>query len=439
MVWQDAAIDGQGLGIAGLRLADAGSTTAGSPFRVNEGVAGDQENPAVAALPDGGAFCVWQGGVQGFQRILGRVLTADGAFATPDLAVSQGNGEHQIDPVLAVLADGSVVVAWSSYRQDGGYGYDVFARRFASQGEPLGNEVRVNATFGLGRRSAALAALPAGGFVVAWISERQTGVRNNVDSRGRPVANAGAPLFAVNVVARTFDATGEPIGPEREVSEPGAVAANPCLAALPDGRVLAAWTRRAPASDAAKFDVACRTIGALGDVETPERLVNASTYGDQYRPRLAISAHGVLAVWTSMGQDGSWEGVFGRWINEAGEPVGDDIRINSQTGGGQVLPAVATGPDSGLLVAWSSNLPRTGFELFAQRLAPLLLKVRAGAPGRLDLQWPTVAGGVYQVEMSRDGKTWVDVAAPRAATGSQAEFQAAASGQMVLYRVRRVR
>src|ERR1041385_8810163 len=65
-VWQDNGIDGKGLGIAARRL-DANLSPAGSVFRVNQTVAGDQEKPSVALLSGGGAAVAWQGGRLGFQ------------------------------------------------------------------------------------------------------------------------------------------------------------------------------------------------------------------------------------------------------------------------------------------------------------------------------------------------------------------------------------
>ena len=114
LVWQDAAIDGAGLGIAGTRLSEDGVSPVGSVFRVNAQTAGDQENPTLAPLPDGGAFCVWQGGSQGFQKIVGRVLRADASPLAGDLAVSEGDGENQLDPAVACLSGGDVVVVWAS-------------------------------------------------------------------------------------------------------------------------------------------------------------------------------------------------------------------------------------------------------------------------------------------------------------------------------------
>ena len=265
------------------------------------------------------------------------------------------------------------------------------------------------------------------------------GVRDRADTSGRPVGGAGAPVFEITVIARAFGPDGTPWGSERAISSAELPAAHPAAATLPDGRVVVAWTRRDRSSATSRFDIAARFLDATGSPSTPEVRVNAEAYGDQYRPRLAASPYGALAVWTSMGQDSSWEGVFGRWIGSTGQPEGDDIPVNSQTGGGQILPALAAGRDSNLLVAWSSNRPRTGYELFAQRLAPLLLRARPAArSGALQLQWPTVPGAVYQLQFSKDGTRWVNAQAPRAATGATDSLDVDSAAQMVLYRVVRV-
>ncbi len=437
VLWQDAAIDGQGLGIAALRLGPDGKGV-GSPRRVNQDGLGEQENPHVTSFADGRSLCVWQGGRVGFQRIVGRVLAADGTPIGPDFALSTGDGEHQVDPVAAVLTDGSAVVAWASYRQEESSSYDVFARRVSSAGELLGDEFRLNASQGMNRRSPALAALGSGGFLGIWVQERQVGVRDNADARGRSLAGYGAPVFSVQVVARSFDGAGSPLGNEFAISESG-MAANPVLATLGDGSVFAAWTRRSPGDRQARYDVYGRMLNSFGLPANGERLLNVQVMGDQFRPRVAVTSYGVMAVWTSMGQDGSWEGVFGRWVDAAGEPSGDEIAINTQSGGGQIFPAIARGEDSSLLVAYSSNQPRTGYELFAQRLSPLLLRVRSGGPGLLRLQWQTVAGGVYQLQSSVDARGWKNIGSTRTASGESDELAVSAPGHMVLYRIVRVR
>ncbi len=118
VVWHDNATDGAGLGI-GARRIDASLSGSLSTFRVNKLTAGDQERPQVAMLRDGGAVFVWQGGTVGAQRIYARFMTASGTFRNEDQRVNAYTGNFQSEPAVAVLADGKVIVVWSSYEQDG--------------------------------------------------------------------------------------------------------------------------------------------------------------------------------------------------------------------------------------------------------------------------------------------------------------------------------
>jgi hypothetical protein len=76
----------------------------------------------------------------------------------------------QSEARVAAAADGSFVAAWSS---DGSYGTDTQgssaqARRFDSNGQPLGPEFQVN-TFTPDRQAPwAVAETPDGRFVVVW-------------------------------------------------------------------------------------------------------------------------------------------------------------------------------------------------------------------------------------------------------------------------------
>lgn len=367
IVWQDAAIDGDGLGISAMRLSNTLSPDSGGPFRVNEASAHDQENARVVLLPGGGALIVWQGGPQGFTRIFGRVLGADGTFSTSDIPISSGAGEHQLDPDVAVLKDGNVIVVWSSYRQDGSH-YDVFGRIFSPSGVAVSGEFRVNQGLGLGRRSPSVLGSPNGGFLVVWAGERIVGERDFRNAQGQRVPGAGAPIFEVALYARGFDSNGTPTTGDNRVAGQDAIAAHPALAPLPGGKVALAWSRRDPQSRSNSLDIASLVLNSSAVAEGPERIVNTFRYGDQYRPSFASTTSGALLIWSSMGQDSSWEGVYGTWLNAEGVPAGEELQLNTTVGGGQVLPTAAATPSGQILVAWSSNLPRSGLEVFGQRL-----------------------------------------------------------------------
>lgn len=378
LVWQDAATDADGLGISALALNETLSPQSAA-FRVNEIAAGDQEQARVAALQGGGAIFVWQGAHHrdGFPSVYARVLGPSGTFLTGDIQVASGSGEHQIEPSVAVLTGGQVVIVWSSFRQDSA-NYDVFGRIFSPAGVPLSDEFRVNQQIGLGRRAPTVAPDDQGGFLVAWVGERLIGERDFRDDAGRRVIGGGAPVFEIALYTRAFAPDAQPLTGDQRIAGMDAPAAHPNMVRIPGGPHLLAWTRRHPATRENGYDVAALRLGPTGQPLGSEFLLNQHQYGDQYRPRLAPVPSGVLAVWSSMGQDGSWEGVYGRWVDATSGPLGDEFLINSTTGGGQIFPAVAGDGRGRFLATWSSNLPGSGMDLFGQRL---VIEAKLPPPG----------------------------------------------------------
>jgi hypothetical protein len=81
--------------------------------------------------------------------------------------------------------------------------------------------------------------------------------------------------------------------------------------------------------------------------------VNSHLYGDQYAPRISAIGGDYLIVWTSLGQDGSREGVFGQFVHENGSLVGREVSVNTTTAGQQMQPAVASDGAEQFLVVWT--------------------------------------------------------------------------------------
>jgi hypothetical protein len=82
--------------------------------------------------------------------------------------------------------------------------------------------------------------------------------------------------------------------------------------------------------------------------------INSYLFGDQYQPRLASCANGVLAVWTSLGQDGDREGVFGRFLAGGNQVSGPEFQVNTTTISQQLDPEVEWNGVDRFLVVWSS-------------------------------------------------------------------------------------
>jgi hypothetical protein len=119
-----------------LRHFAADGTPLGDATLAHQGGGESQSAVDVVALADGGFMLAWQdaGGTLGDDSgygIAARSFDADGTPTSDVFLVNQDTAGSQVDPHLAVLADGDVAISWT----DGGGigGADVKARVFAQQ------------------------------------------------------------------------------------------------------------------------------------------------------------------------------------------------------------------------------------------------------------------------------------------------------------------
>ena len=368
VVWQDNVTDGDGWGISARRLDGTLSGTL-SPFRVNVIGAGDQENPRVALLHNGGAAFVWQGGKEGSQHIYARFLTATNTFAsTTDLVVSTFPNNFQINPALAVLTNGNVAVVWSSYDQVSSNSLlDVYCQILSTNGAKVGTNFLVNQFTSFNQRSPAVAALQNGGFVVSWVSEQERSTAPNWGSNTLSLTASQMLLPTVDIYARLYNPAGAPTTNEFLVNTDANACANPALAVATDGSFLVVWSEKNTANPTNGWDVFARTFSSTGGALIPPIIVNSYTFGDQYIPRVKAIGLDYLVTWTSLGQDGSREGVFGQFVHNNGGLVEAEFRVNTTTFGSQMQPAVASDGVSQFLLVWTSFDGQYGYDLFAQR------------------------------------------------------------------------
>ena len=81
--------------------------------------------------------------------------------------------------------------------------------------------------------------------------------------------------------------------------------------------------------------------------------VNTHTTWDQADPDVAINENDdFVVVWRSYGQDGGSNGIFGQRFDPNHNPVGDEFQVNSVFTGNQTEPAVAVDIAAGFIVTW---------------------------------------------------------------------------------------
>lgn len=412
LVWEDNRTDGFGLGISALKL-DSSLSSALSSFRVNVNGNHDQERPSVAMLKDGGAVFVWEGGQQGFQHIYARFRSAGGEWVTEDIQVNTPTNVFQLESTVATLANGNVVVAWSSFNQVAANSLrDVYFQIFTPTGVKVGEETRVNQVNTYNQRSAAVAPLSDGRFVVTWVTEQQRSAFNlNFNNTGG-AAPGQTGSASVDVNARLFNASGSAVGGEFLVNTDLNVCANPSVASSSDGGFAVAWMRKDLQVATNSWDIFVRPFSGSGIGGVAQR-VNNWVHGDQLAPRLSAMGTDYLLVWTSMGQDGSREGVYGQFLRGDGTLLGGEFRINSTAISQQLHPAVASDGVAQFLTVWTSYVGGNGsFDLQAQRYfntsAPL---PPPGAPlvnvlssNSLHVTWAPVQGfSLAHYEVFADG------------------------------------
>lgn len=420
VVWQDNRTDGNGWGISAERLDSTFNGTLSS-FRVNAQGTNDQENARVALLKNGGAAFVWQGGARGKQHIFARFLTPTNTWlTTTDLVVSTFTNTFQITPALTVLNNSNVVVVWSSYSQAGSKSLlDVYGSILSPTGLVLSNAFLINQFTNYNQRSPAVAALATGGFVVTWVSEQQ---RTQLSATGSQLAVASS-IFSpsVDIYARLYRSNGLAQAGEFLVNSNLTACANPSIAAATDGSFMVAWSQHDPLIATNGWDVFARPYSSAG-VGGPVVQVNQQAYGDQYAPKMKAIGLDYLVVFTSLGEDGSREGVFGQFVHANGALIGGEFQVNTTWVGQQMQPAVAADGAAWFEVVWTSySGPTPGFELNAQRYAnvsailqpmgtpfvyaPFNLVSNKYVP-QLKVSWPPVLGiSVTNYEVFLDGST----------------------------------
>lgn len=400
VVWQDNATDGDGWGVSARRVDGTLSGTL-SPFRVNVQGTNDQENARVALLKNGGAVFVWQGGKDSAQHIFGRFLTPTNTFlTTTDLVVSTyiNSKSFQINPAVAVLNNSNVVIVWSSFNQAGSNSLqDVYAKILSPAGVTVSNQFLVNQFTNYNQRTPAVAALKGGGFVVAWVSEQQIAASSNINqTNGTSSEQISRP--GVDIYTRLYQSTGAPAGGEFLADLGNNPCANPNVAAASDGGFMVAWSGRDMAFVTNGWDVYARSFSSTG-IGGPMVRLNANLYGNQYGPHLSAIGLDYLAVWTSLKQDGSREGVFGRFVHSDGSLVSGELRMNTTTTSQQMQPVVASDGVSQFIAVWTSYMggPES-FDLFAQRYANVSSILQPMSAPFVYAPF-TLSNGVYQPQL----------------------------------------
>jgi large repetitive protein len=311
---------------------------------------------------------------------------------------------NQDDPAITVLADGSYVVVWTSYTQDGETSYGVYAQHFSASGLPIGPEFRVNSTTSGNQSAASITALSDGGFVVTWTDSAKDG-------------------SAEGIYAQRYDSSGVAQGSEFLVNTYTNSTQNQSSVAAYTGGFIVTWTSFGNPGDVSSYGVYAQRYNNDGTLNGGEFRVNTTTTGYQYESDVAANSDGsFVVVWRSDGQDGSSAGVYAQRYDNSGTAAGSEFKVNTYTTGNQYEPKVAMLAGGGFVVVWrSDNQDGSSAGVYAQRYDAS--GVAQGSEFRVN---ETTAGGQYQPDVAALANggfvvTWFNDNYDASGTGSYAD------------------
>ena len=364
VVWTDGSLiggDSSGVGVKAQRF-DASGHAVGGEFLVNTTTSGNQSSPAVAELSSGRFIITWTdasatGGDTSGNAVRGQLFAADGTPVGGEFLVNTAVAGNQGPAVVAELANGGFVIAWTDASGQGGdtSGTGIKAQIFDADGARVGGEFLANTTTFASQSGASVTSLASGGFAIAWTD------------------SAGAHF-------QQFDATGAKVGAEQLVNALSAASyfvSGVTIASVGSGFVVTWGQADSPpvSGQPVTFDVREQRFDASGNKVGSEAIVNTTREGTQTNPDVhALPGGGYLITWQGPGDGTSGLNVYGQAFDAAGAKIGSEFLLETTTDGNQTSAKVTTLASGDIVLTWTdtsgSGGDASGAGIKAQLLTP---------------------------------------------------------------------
>ena len=346
-------------GVYYTRLNGAGDTTPSGDVLVNDAIAGDQQNPTVAASANGNYVIAWEaidplGGDDASLDIYAKVFDSSGTQITlGEQLVNSDQLRDQVTPQAAIDADGDFAIVWVGGGIPGS-GSDVFGQRFNASGIRQGQQFRVNDTTLASQVGGVVSMDAAGNILVAWQSVHQDGFSEGI--YGRAYDAAGNILVGETLVNTVTE------GPQ----------SLPSVGMNSTGRAVVTWHSKNEEHQSALFAQRFNltTTAPFLSKEGAELELASLVELEGSKAGAAMDHQNrTVVVFESYNEDGDAMGVYAQMLDEFGDPIGDRFLVNTGfTTGNQGAPAVARAPDGRFVVAWQSkDQDSDGYGIYAQR------------------------------------------------------------------------
>ncbi|MBN3922907.1 cadherin-like domain-containing protein [Nostoc sp. NMS4] len=332
--WQSNGQDTSGLGIYAQRYNSAG-VAVGNEFKVNTNTNNDQTNPTVAIDATGDFVISWQSQDASGLGIYAQRYNSAGVAVGSEFQVNTSTNNNQVNPTVAMDADGDFVISWQSSGQDGS-SYGVYAQRYNNAGVAIGAEFQVNTHTESSQYNPTVAIDATGDFVISWQSYYQDG-------------------SYLGIYAQRYNSAGVAQGAEFQVNTyTNGYQYNPTVAMDSTGDFVISW--QSYGQDGSGNGIYAQRYNSSGVAQGAEFKVNTQTNSSQYNPTAAMDADGDFIIsWTSDGQDGSADGIYAQRYNSSGVAIGGEFKVNTYTNNSQSNSTVAIDATGDFVISWTSD------------------------------------------------------------------------------------
>ena len=336
-------------GAAGPLLAQP--LSAGPEIQVNSYTTGLQGVPRVASTPDGAFVVAWGsfgsiGPDDDGSSVQVRRYDADGEPLGNQLQVNAYTTGTQWYPDVWLRGDGQFVVTWQTQFSAGDpSGSSIQARRYSANGTPLGGQFQVNTYTTGDATSPRVAGDVAGNFVVVWAS----------------AGSSGTDTDATSIQARRYAADGTPLGGEFQVnSYTTSYQSQPDVTVADGGGFVVVWASNGSSgTDHSGYSVQAQRYAANGAPQGPQFQVNNYTTADQAQASVASDTAGDFVIaWSSFGSfggDSDPGSIHAQRYAANGAAQGGQFQVNTYTTDNQARPSVAADADGDFTIVWESQ------------------------------------------------------------------------------------
>ena len=344
VVWNSYLQDGSSNGIFGQRF-DSNCNPAGDEFQINSETSGNQREPAVTMDAEGNFVVTWYGPGEDKEDIFARRFNSNGQPLGSEFSVNSYTNDKQLYPGVAMNNDGGFIIVWESSNIPGQSSKAICGRLYASSGSSIGPEFVINEEAS-DSRYPDVAMDAEGDFAVVWMRDKSSN----------------------SIIARLYNADGtakmEPFGVSTirfsSITQPS-------IAMDKAGNFVVAWD--GDPKLARQDDIHVRCYKPDGTAIGEQFIVNTTLTGPQQNPEVAMNNRGrfIIAWDIKIEPDINERDIFAQRYNSSGVPLGNEFQVNTYMTDDQKRPSVAITENGKFVMAWQSyGQDGSGYGVFGE-------------------------------------------------------------------------